>query len=359
MNLRPADYESAALPLCYTSIKIIVAITGMVCYNDRADCIIEIVLCQEEIQMIFEKSVFFFSERNFQMSDIRLTDLSFLKDLMARYGIVTKKKYGQNFLINRSVPERIAAQGCPEPGDGVLEIGPGVGTLTYELCKKAGKVVALEIDETLLPVLDYTLSEFDNVKVVFGDVMKTDLVSLCVEEFKNCKNIRVCANLPYYITTPVLMYLLESGVHFQSITVMVQKEVADRITAPAGSPEYGAITAAVGYYGEARKLFGVPAGSFLPAPKVDSCVMQIRIHECNPYAGCDRTMLFSLVKAAFSQRRKTLLNTLKGLLNKEEIQAVSEELTLMGFAADVRGERLDVSHFTRLAEAIGRCRTVK
>lgn len=290
------------------------------------------------------------------MAEMNLTDLSCLREIMARFGISTKKKYGQNFLINRSVPIRIAEEGCSDEEDGVLEIGPGMGTLTRALCARAKKVVCLEIDETLIPVLEYTLADFDNVTVVLKDVLKTDLAALCAEYFADCKSIRVCANLPYYITTPVLMYLLESGVNFASVTVMVQKEVADRITASAGSGEYGAITAAVAYYGKAERLFTVSPGSFLPAPKVESAVMRIDMHEQNPYEGCDRRLLFDMVKAAFEQRRKTLNNTLKGLLSPEERLLMKSVLWEMGFPEDVRGERLDISHYARLAEAIGNSR---
>ena len=292
------------------------------------------------------------------MGEINLTDLSCLREIMTRFGISTKKKYGQNFLINKSVPLRIALEGCDEE-DGVLEIGPGMGTLTRALCARAKKVVCLEIDETLVPVLDYTLADFDNVTVILKDVLKTDLSALCAEHFSDCKSIRVCANLPYYITTPVLMYLLESGVRFSSVTVMVQKEVADRITAAAGSGEYGAITAAVAYYGKAERLFTVSPGSFLPAPKVESAVMRIDMHEQNHYAGCDRKLLLDMVKAAFEQRRKTLNNTLKGMLSPEERELMKGVLLEMGFPEDVRGERLDISHYARLAERIGQSRKEK
>ena len=290
------------------------------------------------------------------MAEINLTDLSCLREIMARFGISTKKKYGQNFLINKAVPLRIALEGCDEE-DGVLEIGPGMGTLTRALCERAKKVVCLEIDETLIPVLDYTLGDFDNVTVILKDVLKTDLAQLCEEHFAQCEHVRVCANLPYYITTPVLMYLLESGVRFSSVTVMVQKEVADRITAKAGSSEYGAITAAVAYYGKAEKLFTVSPGSFLPAPKVESAVMRITMHEENPYADCNRKLLFDMVKAAFEQRRKTLSNTLRPLLSKEEREQLSIILTELGFPVDVRGEKLDISHFAYIARRIEEGRT--
>lgn len=290
------------------------------------------------------------------MSELNLTDLSCLREVMSRFGISTKKKYGQNFLINRNVPIRIAEEGCPDEEDGVLEIGPGMGTLTRALCERAKKVVCLEIDETLIPVLEYTLSDFDNVTVILRDVLKTDLKELCEEYFKDCKSVRVCANLPYYITTPVLMYLLESGVNFSSVTVMVQKEVADRITAKAGSGEYGAITAAVAYYGKAEKLFTVSPGSFLPAPKVESAVMRIDIHEQNPYEDCNRKLLFDMMKAAFEQRRKTLNNTLRSILSAQEREALGGILEGMGFPKDVRGEKLDVSHYAAVAREIEKMR---
>ena len=291
------------------------------------------------------------------MDEISLTDISCLRDLMSRHGIVAKKKYGQNFLIKQSVPERIAVEGCKGENCGVLEIGPGMGVLTRELCKRARKVVALEIDASLLPVLDETLSDFDNVEIVLKDVMKTDLPALCKEAFTDCDRICVCANLPYYITSPVLMHVLESGAAFSSVTVMVQKEVADRITAKAGSADYGAITAAVAYYGKASKLFPVSAGCFYPAPKVDSAVLRIDLYEDNPYKDCDRELLFKMISRAFEQRRKTLMNTLKGAFTEEEREAVRSELARMGFPEDVRGERLSLDDFARLARAVRLLRT--
>ena len=285
------------------------------------------------------------------MSEMKLTDLSFLRALMARHGISAQKKYGQNFLINPAVPARIAGQGCP-PGGGVIEIGPGMGTLTRELCLRAPKVVCLEIDARLLPVLDETLADFDNVKVLCRDALKTDLPALVKEEFGGFPSVSVCANLPYYITTPIVMALLESGVRFERITVMVQKEVADRLTASAGSPEYGAITAAIGCYGKAEKLFTVSPGSFYPAPTVDSCVMQIVPFADDPFADCDRKLLSSLIRAAFEMRRKTLQNNLKGLLSERERKAAALELSRLGFPPDVRGERLSSADFAVLCRAV-------
>jgi 16S rRNA (adenine1518-N6/adenine1519-N6)-dimethyltransferase len=321
------------------------------CYNHFWDFTTETFFCQGHFDKIFWPD-----RKGETVSELNLTDLSCLKDVMARFGISTKKKYGQNFLINRNVPLRIAEEGCPSNEDGVLEIGPGMGTLTRALCAEAKKVVCLEIDESLIPVLEYTLSDFDNVTVILQDVLKTDLKALCTEHFSQCKRVRVCANLPYYITTPVLMYLLESGVEFASVTVMVQKEVADRITAKAGSAEYGAITAAVAYYGKAEKLFTVSPGSFLPAPKVESAVMRITTHTENPYGDCNRKLLFDMMKAAFEQRRKTLSNTLRGILSPEEREALGEILVNMGFPKDVRGEKLDVSEYAVIAREIEKLR---
>ena len=197
-----------------------------------------------------------------------------IRALMEEAGIKFRKDFGQNFLINSAVPARIADE-CAERSDClVLEIGPGIGCLTKELALRYEKVVAIEIDKGLLPVLDKTLADFDNVKIISGDVMKLDLPALIAEEAKG-RPVCVAANLPYYITTPILMRLLECGVPFSAITVMVQSEVASRFTAKAGTAEYGAITAVLAYYGEAKKLFTVPAGCFLPAPKVNSAVMRI------------------------------------------------------------------------------------
>ena len=286
------------------------------------------------------------------MDEIRLTDLSYLRDLMSRHGVYTKKKFGQNFLINPSVPARIAECGCPGADYGVLEIGPGAGTLTRALAHRAGKVVCLEIDRSLEPVLNETLRDLDNVRVIFEDVLKTDLRALCQEEFSGCQGVCVCANLPYYVTTPVLMYLLESGVRFDCVTVMVQKEVAQRITAPAGSPEYGAITADTAIFGTAERLFTVLPGSFYPAPKVESSVMRIRMYQTDPYADCDKKLLRLLVKTAFGQRRKTLINTYKSVLNGEELKIVASVLQKAGFQADVRGEKLDISDFAAICRAL-------
>ena len=240
---------------------------------------------------------------------MKLTDISVIRSLMGEEQTTFKKKFGQNFLINENVVEKIA-DGCgDDPGAGILEIGPGIGVLTCELAKRYKKVVTVEIDDDMIPILDKTLAEFDNVKVVHSDVLKVDLKALFEENFSDVSEVRVCANLPYYITTPILMYLLESGIPFRSITVMVQKEVADRLCAPAGSPLYGAVTASVSYYGKAKRLFVVNAGNFMPAPKVDSAVVRIDLFKTPPVE-CDFKTLMRVIKGAFGKRRKTLLNAL-------------------------------------------------
>ena len=275
---------------------------------------------------------------------MELTNLSVIRELMGEESF--KKKFGQNFLINPQIPIRIAEAGVCE---GVLEIGPGIGTLTKELCQRAKKVVAIEIDTTLIPILDKTLAEYDNVKVINADVTKVDLKKLISEEFEGMQ-VSVCANLPYYITSPIIMQLLEENVVLEKITVMVQKEFADRIVSAAGSEQYGAITASVSYYGKVKKLFGVSAGCFMPRPKVDSAVIQIELFK-NPPVDADRDLLFKVIRAAFGQRRKTLANTLTSadLVSKEDVGTVIESA---GYSRDIRGEKLDIFGFARIANEI-------
>lgn len=261
-----------------------------------------------------------------------------------------RKEFGQNFLIKREIPERIADE-CADDGHRmILEIGPGIGSLTKELCLRYERVVAVEIDKGLLPILDKTLAEFDNVTVVNADVMEVDLPAL-IEKYAEGRPVSVAANLPYYITTPILMRLLESGIRFDSITVMVQKEVAARLSAKAGSADYGAITAVLGYYGSVRRLFTVPAGCFMPAPKVDSAVVRIDLYKEPLYRPKDEKLFFSVVKAAFEQRRKTLENALLSKLPypREKIAAA---ISATGLPDKVRGERLSTEEFVRLSDAL-------
>lgn len=238
-----------------------------------------------------------------------LCRIDVIRRLMSEAQINFKKGYGQNFLVNPLVPEAIAEAAADKKEMLLLEIGPGIGCLTKELALRYEKVVAVEIDKGLIPILDKTMAEFDNVKVINADVLKTDLAALVAEEGEG-REVAVCANLPYYITTPVLMYLIESGVPFKSLTVMVQAEVAERLVAKAGSAAYGAITAVLGYYGKVSLLFPVTADNFLPPPKVDSAVLRIDLYPAPVYTPKNKALFFGLIKAAFEMRRKTLVNAI-------------------------------------------------
>ena len=236
-----------------------------------------------------------------------LSDISVIKSVLSRHGFTFSKALGQNFIINPGVCPRIAEEGGAGEGVGVLEVGAGIGVLTAELAKRASKVVCVELDTRLLPVLDETLGEFDNVKIINGDILKVDLHRILEDEFGNMPVV-VCANLPYYITSPVIMRLLESRLKIDSVTVMVQKEAAVRLCADVGSRDSGAVTVAVNYYAEAQKLFDVSRGSFMPSPNVDSAVIRLDILKNPPIEVSDEKFFFSMVKAAFSQRRKTASN---------------------------------------------------
>ena len=283
---------------------------------------------------------------------MNLCDIKTVKQVMGMFHLTFRKEFGQNFLTDRSVVEDIADACCQDANSTILEIGPGMGTLTYELALRHKSVVALEIDRGLIPVLDYTLGEFNNVTVHNEDVMQADLEALLAPAFADGP-VSVCANLPYYITSPILMKLLECGLPFDYITVMIQKEVADRLCSPAGGKDYGAITAVLSYYGEAEKLFVVPADKFIPAPKVDSAVIRIRLYKERPYHPKDEALMFRTIKAAFAQRRKTLSNALSAgfsELTKDQINAVIADC---GFEPTVRGERLDIAEFIQLSDKIG------
>lgn len=283
---------------------------------------------------------------------MNLCDIKTVKQIMGMFHLTFRKEFGQNFLTDRSVVEDIADACCDNEGSTILEIGPGMGTLTYELALRHKSVVALEIDRGLIPVLDYTLGEFDNVTVHNEDVMQADLEALLAPAFAEGP-VSVCANLPYYITSPILMKLFECGLPFDYITVMIQKEVADRLCSPAGGKDYGAITAVLSYYGEAEKLFNVPADRFIPAPKVDSAVIRIRLYKERPYHPKDEELMFRTIKAAFAQRRKTLSNALAAgfsELNKDQINSIIADC---GFESTIRGERLDIAQFVELSDKIG------
>lgn len=279
-----------------------------------------------------------------------LSNLSVIRDIMDRFGFSFSKSLGQNFLVNPSVCPRIAEMGGADEETGVLEIGTGFGVLTHELAKRAKKVVAVELDSRLLPVLDYTLKEHDNVKIVHGDILKVDLPALFQEEFAGMKVV-VCANLPYYITSPVIMALLEKRLPISAITVMVQKEAADRLCAPMPSRACGAVTAAVRYYSEPRMLFPVSRGSFTPPPNVDSAVIRLDIRSDLPLDGEEEAQFFALVRGAFSQRRKTLQNNLSSSLGltKPQVAAALEEI---GVKPTARAEELSMEQLLALREAL-------
>jgi len=278
-----------------------------------------------------------------------LCNLSVIKSLMSDAGINFRKEFGQNFLTNRVIPEEIADNCTDEPNSLIIEIGPGIGTLTQELAIRYKKVVAIEIDRGLIPVLSKTLDEYDNVTVINDDVMKVDLEKL-VAEYSCGMPVSVCANLPYYITTPILMRLLESGVKFASITVMIQNEVASRLIAKPGSADYGAITAVLGFYGETRKLFKVSAGSFIPMPKVDSAVVRIDLYQEQRYKPKNEKLFRDLIKAAFEMRRKTLQNAIGAKLGSYPKELVAKAIISLGHPENVRGERLSTEDFVRLSD---------
>ena len=282
---------------------------------------------------------------------MNLCDIKTIKQTMAMFGINFRKEFGQNFLTNHMVVEDIADNCCDDAHSTILEIGPGIGSLTRELAERYDHVVAVEIDHGLIPVLKYTLDGYRNVTVINEDVMKADLAEILAPYFEKGK-VSVCANLPYYITTPILMKLLESGLPFDYITIMIQSEVADRLCSPCGGKDCGAITAVLNYYGQPEKLFRVSAGNFIPAPKVDSSVVRIRLYKDKPCKPQDEPTFFRTIRAAFEQRRKTLPNALSavfGELSKDEITAI---VVGCGHHADIRGEKLGVEDFTALSDAL-------
>ena len=270
---------------------------------------------------------------------------------MEEAGITFRKDFGQNFLTNKMIPENIADNCTDEKNSLIIEIGPGIGCLTKELCERYKRVVAIEIDKGLIPILNKTLADYDNVTVINTDVMKVDLKAL-VDEYSDGMPVSVCANLPYYITTPILMFLLESGVKLSTITVMVQNEVATRLSAPAGSADYGAITAQIGYYGSVKKLFKVSAGCFVPAPKVDSAVVRIDLYDKPPFEVKNEKLFKNLIKYAFEMRRKTLQNAISQKLPHIEKERVVAALTAMGLDEKIRGERLSTEQFAYLSNLL-------
>lgn len=281
-----------------------------------------------------------------------LCDPKVVKYLLDRFGFRFSKELGQNFLIDSRVPQEIAALCGVDGSSCALEIGPGFGVLTHELAKRANKVVAVEVDGRLLPILEHTLYEHDNIEIVHADVLKLDLKTLIQEKFSKDR-VFVCANLPYYITTPIIMALLEQRLEVDSITVMVQKEVAERLCAPPGSKEAGAISLAVSYYTEPQLVMEVGKQCFMPRPKVDSSVIRLKVRKEPPVQVSDEALLFRLIKGAFAQRRKTFINSLSsaGLgLEKEQIRRA---LLQLGLPETIRGERLTLEDFASLTHIFG------
>lgn len=276
-----------------------------------------------------------------------LSNISVIRDVLSRHGFSFSKGLGQNFLINPTVCPRMAEMGNAKPGWGIIEIGAGVGVLTAELARRADKVVCIEIDGRLLPVLDETLAEFDNIKIVNEDVLKVDLHKLIEQEFAGMP-VAVCANLPYYITSPIIMNLLEAHLPIASLTVMVQKEAAARLCAEPGSREVGAVSIAVRYYSDPKILFQVSRGSFLPAPDVDSTVIRLDVRDHPPVEVGSEEQFFKVVRAAFSQRRKTLPNTLSAGLGIPKAQAI-EMLEKAGIPTNLRAEQLTLDQFALLS----------
>lgn len=276
-----------------------------------------------------------------------LSNISVIRDVLSRHGFSFSKGLGQNFLINPTVCPRMAEMGNAKPGWGIIEIGAGVGVLTAELARRADKVVCIEIDSRLLPVLDETLAEFDNIKIVNEDVLKVDLHKLIEQEFAGMP-VAVCANLPYYITSPIIMNLLEAHLPIASLTVMVQKEAAARLCAEPGSREVGAVSIAVRYYSDPKILFQVSRGSFLPAPDVDSTVIRLDVRDRPPVEVGSEEQFFKVVRAAFSQRRKTLPNTLSAGLGITKAQAI-EMLEKAGIPTNLRAEQLTLDQFALLS----------
>lgn len=282
---------------------------------------------------------------------MELTDLGTIRTLCEKYDFALSKGFGQNFIVNPGVPPKIVDAAGIDRRYGVLEIGPGIGVLTREIASRAGKVVAVEVDKRLPPVLQETLAGLDNVQVVLQDVLKTDLRALMAREFEGMPVV-VCANLPYYITSPVILRLLEEHLPLTSITVMVQKEAAARLCAAPGSKECGAVSVAVHYRSKPQVLFPVGRGSFMPPPKVDSAVIRLDVLQQPPVAVEDEKWFFQVARGAFAQRRKTAANSISATLGLPKPQ-VEQALLAAGVAANIRAERLTLEQLAALAGALG------
>ena len=281
---------------------------------------------------------------------VNVCDIQVMKPLLAEHGFHFSKAKGQNFLIAPWVPQSIAMEAGVDETAGVLEIGPGIGPLTQQLCLRAKQVCAVELDERLKPILDITVGEFDNLEIIWNDIMKLDIPALVEGEFGGLRPM-ACANLPYYITSPILTALLEADC-FDSVTVMVQKEVAQRIAAAPGSPDYSAFTVFCQYYAEPELLFDVPAHCFLPQPKVTSAVIQLRVRKERNWDVLDEDIFFRTVRASFAMRRKKLSNGLASGFPELGKTGAAEVIEAAGFDANIRGETLGIPEFARIANEI-------
>ena len=281
---------------------------------------------------------------------VNVCDIQVMKPLLAQHGFHFSKAKGQNFLIAPWVPQSIAEQAGVDETAGVLEIGPGIGSLTQQLCLRAKKVCAVELDERLEPILDTTVGEFDNLEIIWNDVLRLDLPALVKGEFPGLRPM-ACANLPYYITSPILTALLEADC-FESVTVMVQKEVAQRIAAAPGSPDYSAFTVFCQYYAQPQLLFDVPAHCFLPQPKVTSAVIQLKVRKHRDWDILDETVFFRTVRASFAMRRKKLSNGLASGFPELGKTGAAEVIAAAGFEANIRGEMLGIPEFAKIANEI-------
>lgn len=281
---------------------------------------------------------------------MNLADINTIRSLLDKSGFSFKKSLGQNFLINPDVCPAMAAAAC-DKDTGVIEIGPGIGVLTAELSKTAKRVIAVELDERLKKILPITLAECKNTEIIYGDIMKMDIKKLIAEKLSDCAEIAVCANLPYYITSPIVMGLLESRLPADNITVMVQKEAAERLCAEVGTRDAGAVSVAVSYYSEPEILFEVPRSCFMPSPKVDSAVIKLKIRNKPPVSVNSEEHFFKLVKACFAQRRKTLVNTVSNTTGTEK-ENIKKALAALGLPETVRSEQLTLNNLAELSNLI-------
>jgi 16S rRNA (adenine1518-N6/adenine1519-N6)-dimethyltransferase len=274
------------------------------------------------------------------------------REIIARHGFTFRKAFGQNFLVDTNVLRRIVEAAELGPSKGALEIGPGIGALTEQLARAAGRVTAIELDHRLIPILEELLATYGNVEIVQGDALKLDLKRLIAERFAGLERVSVVANLPYYVTTPILMKLLEDRLPLEHIVVMVQKEVAERMTAPPGGKDYGSLSVAVRYFAEPEIICAVPRTVFVPPPNVDSAVVRLRLRNRPPVDVRDEALFFRVVHAAFAQRRKTLANNLTALLGKERRQEAAALPLSCGIDPGRRGETLSLEEFAALANRL-------